>query len=65
MAAGCTRTSLCNGLMPAGLAAAWQSGDWRWIIGALSMLAKWPFTLLAIMPTNNRLNAIAALRNRG
>jgi hypothetical protein len=40
-----------------GLAAAWQSGDWRWIIGALLMLANWPFTLLVMLPTNKRLSA--------
>jgi hypothetical protein len=42
-----------------GLLAAWQAQDWRWIVGAVLMLANWPYTLFGIMPTNNRLKAIA------
>ncbi len=40
-----------------GLLAWWQSGHWLWIVGALLMIANWPFTLFGIMPTNNRLMA--------
>ena len=41
-----------------GLAAWWLSGDWRWIVGALLILAPWPYTLTVIKPTNDRLNSI-------
>ena len=33
----------------------WQTGDWRWALGAIVLIANWPFTLIAIMPTNKRL----------
>jgi hypothetical protein len=39
-----------------GLLAAWLTWDWRWIVGAAL-----PFTLIGIMPTNNKLKAIARL----
>jgi hypothetical protein len=41
-----------------GLAAWWLTSDWRWIIGAVLILANWPYTLLGIRPTNERLMAI-------
>jgi hypothetical protein len=34
-----------------GLIAWWQTGQWLWIIGALLMIANWPWTVLGIMPT--------------
>jgi hypothetical protein len=42
-----------------GFLAAWINRDWRWIVGALLILANWPYTLIGIMPTNSRLKATA------
>ncbi|MDB5698436.1 MAG: hypothetical protein JWN69_1240 [Alphaproteobacteria bacterium] len=44
----------------AGLAAWHSLGGWEWLAGAIALLANWPVTLLAIMPTNRRLFEIAA-----
>ena len=41
-----------------GLIAWWLSGNWRWVVGALLIIANWPYTMLGIMPTNHRLEAI-------
>ncbi len=38
-----------------GLLAWWQSGNSAFLFGAFSLLAAWPWTLIAIAPTNNTL----------
>ena len=40
-----------------GALAGWQTGRWLWMIGALVLLANWPYTLLCILPTNRALKA--------
>jgi Domain of unknown function (DUF1772) len=42
-----------------GLITAWMTMDWRWLAGAVLILANWPYTLIVIMPTNHKLKAIA------
>lgn len=38
-----------------GVLAARANMDWRWLAGALLLLANWPFTLIVILPTNKLL----------
>ena len=38
-----------------GILAWWQTGVWLWFLGALVLISNWPYTLLGIMPTNNKL----------
>ena len=40
-----------------GLIAWWQTKESSFLIGAIAMIANWPWTLLGIMPTNNALMA--------
>ena len=41
----------------AGLAAWRELGGTLWLVGALLILANWPWTLIVIMPINNQLKA--------
>ena len=43
-----------------GLLAWWQTGHWPWLLGAAILIANWPYTLLGIMPTNQKLMATEA-----
>jgi Anthrone oxygenase len=42
-----------------GLVAWWHTGDGWWLLGALILVANWPYTLIVMMPTNHRLMTMA------
>ena len=41
-----------------GLVAAWQAQQVLWLIGAILILANWPYTLVVVKPVNDQLNVI-------
>jgi hypothetical protein len=43
----------------AALAVTFITGDYAWAVGGAVLIANWPYTLIVILPLNNRLMAIA------
>ena len=48
-----------------GLLAWGLTGNWQWVVGAVLMVANWPYTMFAIMPTNNELMRMEASSSEG
>jgi Domain of unknown function (DUF1772) len=42
-----------------GAIAFWRLGGYAWLVGAILLFANWPYTMIAIMPTNKILMATA------
>jgi hypothetical protein len=43
-----------------GVVAFFLTYDWRWLIGAVLIIANWPFTFFIILPTNKMLQATSS-----
>ena len=43
-----------------GVVAWWETDQWLWFVGAVILIANWPYTLIGIMPTNKALTATAS-----
>lgn len=40
-----------------GMIAWWLTSNWRWALGAVVLVANWPYTIFGMLPTNNKLMA--------
>ncbi len=36
----------------------WQTANWLWLLGALVLVANWPYTFIGIIPVNRRITSI-------
>ena len=43
-----------------GLATYFETQDLRWLIGAIVVIASWPYTFFAMVPMNNRILSLSA-----
>jgi hypothetical protein len=53
------RAAIMQASLAVGLVAFYFFRDWRWLAGAVLVLANWPYTLIVISRTNERLHEIA------
>ena len=51
------QASLALGSSLFGLLAFWLTREWQWMVGAITIFANWPYTLLLMLPVNKRLEA--------
>ena len=49
--------SLAAATAVVGVIAYVQTGNWWWLAGAVTIFANWPYTLIFLIPTNNKLLA--------